>query len=122
VPATLTHEGHNVYRLDLSGSLTKEELDRSQDALLSAIGPSSTRAKVRLLVVLQGFLGWDRDSGWGDLTFYAKHGDRIEKIAIVGERRWQDHARMFAAADLRRAPVEYFLPTSMEEARIWLTR
>jgi hypothetical protein len=122
LPATLTHERDDLYRLDISGTLTKGELDSSQDALLADSGRSSGRGGIRMLVVLNGFLGWDRDSSWGDLTFYAKHGDRIEKIAIVGERRWQDHAMMFAAADLRRAPVEFFLPESIEEARLWLAR
>ena len=48
---------------------------------------------------------------------------RIDRIAIVGDERWRSEALMFAGADLRRAPVEYFAGSSSEDgaARAWLT-
>jgi hypothetical protein len=70
---------------------------------------------VRLLFVLKGFLGWEAHSNWNDMSFYVKHGDRIERIAIVGPERWRSEALMFAGADLRKARVEFLgrrpLPT-----------
>ena len=63
---------------------------------------------VRLLFILQEFGGWEANPSWGDLTFYMQHGDSIERIAIVGDERWRGDALMFASADLRRAPVEFF--------------
>ena len=42
---------------------------------------------------------------------------KIERIAIVGEERWKSEALMFAAADLRSAPVQFFPPRAMAEAR-----
>ena len=59
--------------------------------------------------------------GWSDLSFYVKHGDKIERIAIVGPERWRSEALMFAAADLRKAPVEFFAEGDVAEARAWLT-
>ena len=49
-----------------------------------------------------------------------KYGDAIERIAIVGDRRWQDLTMMFASADLRRAPVEFFPEHEVARARAWL--
>jgi stage II sporulation SpoAA-like protein len=120
MPARLQHETENIYRLDVSGILRKAELDEAQDVLTADIGwiPGG---KVRLLVVLDTFDGWDGLSNWSDLTFFARYGDSIERIAIVGDPRWRDHALMFAAADLRRAPVEYFLPDALSDARAWLS-
>ena len=63
---------------------------------------------MRLLFVLDGFEGWEPRDNWSDLTFYVEHGDRIERIAIVGDERWRSETLMFAGADLRRAPVEFF--------------
>ncbi len=120
MPATIEHERDNIYRVEINGTLTKTDLDRSQDALLAGLGRASVRS-IRLLVVLDGFRGWDSQGDWGDLTFYATHGDSIEKIAIVGDVRWRDHALMFAAAGLRKAPVEFFPPESIAEARRWLS-
>ena len=63
-------------------------------------------------------LGTEAD--WNDLAFYVKNGDAIERIAIVGDERWRDLMMMFASADLRRAPVEFFPERDLERARAWL--
>lgn len=119
--ASIERENDNTYRLEIRGILKKAELDKAQDVLTAEIG-WIPNGKVRLLVVLDDFQGWDGLSNWSDLTFFARYGDNIERIAIVGEPRWRDHALMFAAADLRRAPVEYFVADAMDAARAWLSR
>jgi hypothetical protein len=118
MPITMQHDGGNTYRLDVSGVLSKSDFDRCQDAL---VGEMKRGGPVRLLFVLSAFEGWERTAAWGDLTFYVKHGDSIERIAIVGDERWRDEALMFASADLRRAPVEFFAPTALADARRWLS-
>ena len=75
---------------------------------------------VRLLFVLDGFEGWDPRDDWRDMAFYAKYGSSIDRIAIVGDERWQAETMMFAGADLRRAPVEFFPEASTAQARAWL--
>jgi SpoIIAA-like len=121
MPATIQREHDGVYRLEVSGLLRKPDLDAAQRALLDEIGHAAA-GTIRLLVVLDDFEGWEAGAAWNDLTFYVRHGDRLERIAIVGEERWRGHALMFAAADLRRGPVEYFTPDAMAAARAWLTR
>jgi hypothetical protein len=118
MPITVQPERDNIYRLDVSGVLTKADFDRCQDALVAEI---RRRGKIRLLFVLSAFEGWERNPAWGDLTFYVKHGDSIERIAIVGDERWRDEALMFASADLRRAPVEFFSAAALADARTWLS-
>lgn len=115
---TVQHERDNSYRVDITGTLTKSDFDRIQEALLGEI---HKHGKVRLLFVLSQFEGWERHSGWNDLSFYLAHGDEIERIAIVGDERWRSEAMMFAAADLRRAPVEFFSSNdAIGDARRWL--
>jgi hypothetical protein len=115
---SLEHERDNIYRLEVAGVLRMADLLES-GALLSAeigrIGP------VRLLVVLEAFAGWDPQGPWNDLSFYVKHGDSIERIAIVGDDRWRSEAMMFAAAGLRKAPVEFFPGNDLAKARAWLS-
>lgn len=120
MPATVHHERDNVYRLDVNGVLSKDDLDRVQKQLLHDLDLAGTRT-ARLLVVLVGFEGWDSGSNWSDLTFYVRYGDRLERIAIVGNERWRDLAMMFAAADLRKGPVEFFASDAMRDARAWLS-
>ena len=118
MPITMQHERDNIYRVELGGTLLKKDLDRCQEQLVGEIGRIGP---VRLLFVLQGFEGWERGSNWNDLSFYVGYGDRIERIAIVGPERWRDETMMFAAADLRRAPVEFFNEDALSGARTWLS-
>jgi hypothetical protein len=120
MPLALQRESAEVVRLDVSGLLRKAELDHIQETFVAEmragrIGP------VRLLVVLEAFEGWEPNAAWNDLTFYVRHGDALVRIAIVGDDRWRGEWLMFAAADLRKGPVEYFVPEALAEARAWLS-
>ncbi len=117
MPITLEYERDNVFRLDLRGTLRQTELEVCQQRLLDEMARTGP---VRLLFVLDGFEGWDPDARWNDLSFYVRHGDQIERIAIVGPERWRSETLMFAGADLRKAPVEFFVEGAISQARAWL--
>ena len=76
--------------------------------------------RVKLLVLLEGFEGWERHPDWGDLSFYSEHGDRITRIAIVGDPKWETEFKMFAGAGFRRAPVQFFPSDQLQQANLWL--
>jgi SpoIIAA-like len=117
MPIELHHERDNIFRIELRAKLRQAEFKGCQDQILhevSRLGP------VRLLFLLDGFEGWDSQDNWSDLSFFVRHGDSIARIAIVGDERWRDLALMFAAADLRKAPVEYFDERDLVKARSWL--
>lgn len=113
----LEQESPSVYRIDISGTLRRSELEECEGQLAQDVQGG---AKVRLLVVLERFEGWGTGDNWNDLSFYVKHGDAIERIAIVGDEKWRSEALMFAAADLRTAPVEFFPSGGISIARAWL--
>jgi SpoIIAA-like len=117
MPVAMRHEHGNIYRLEIRGTLRRADFaqcERMLAAEIERIGP------VRLLVSLDGFAGWESPANWNDLTFYVKHGDRIERLAIVGDERWRSEALMFASADLRKGPVEFFATAAIADARAWL--
>ena len=116
---SLAHQHGDTFRMDISGQLRKSDLDRVQEQLLEEMQRIGAKT-ARLLVVLQGFEGWASSSVWNDLSFYFAHGDALARIAIVGEERWRSEALMFAAADIRRGPVEFFIPSEMNKAQAWL--
>jgi hypothetical protein len=111
-------ERDNVYRVEISGTLRKEDLDRCQEQLAAEIDRSGP---VRLLFLLSQFEGWEANATWNDLSFFVQRGDAIERIAIVGPPRWRNETLMFAGADLRRAPVEFFPVGAAADARAWLS-
>ena len=118
MPMTVRHERDDVYRVEVNGLLRSSEFEHCQGVLqaeIDRVGP------VRLLFVLDGFEGWEPSDDWRDLSFYVSHGARIARIAIVGDERWRSESLMFASADLRKAPVEFFTPEQLAGARYWLS-
>jgi hypothetical protein len=118
MPIELHHEHDGVYRLDITGRLGRTEYGACEAQLAQAL---RQRESIKLLCVLRAFEGWDRHEGWNDNGFYFTHGDAITRIAIVGDEYWRDELMMFAAADLRRAPVQYFPESNLAQAREWLS-
>jgi hypothetical protein len=115
---SLQHEDGNVYRVDVSGMLGEQEFGALQQSAAAEIGKVG---KIRLLVVLHHFTGW-APGKWQSLAFYVRHGADIERIAIVGDERWRSEMLMFAGADLRDGPVQYFSPPYRREAAGWLSQ
>jgi len=118
MPISMEREGDKVFRLDLRGTLRRVEFEECQDRLAAEMARTGP---CRLLFVLDGFEGWEAHTRWSDLSFYVRHGDAIERIAIVGPERWRSETMMFAAADLRKARVEFFVDDAIAQARAWLT-
>ena len=116
--ATLRRQSGNTYRLEISGVLSRRDLDAVEQEAADAIRRGG---RIRLLVVLAGFAGWEQGMSWREMGFYVRHGDDIERIAIVGDETWRSEALMFAGADLRKAAVEYFPSSDMARAAEWLS-
>jgi SpoIIAA-like len=69
--------------------------------------PSREREK-SALVILEGFEGWERHEDWGDVSFMMDEAQHIEKMAIVGDEKWRDHALAFTAKGFRPTVIEFF--------------
>src|SRR3954468_6152204 len=115
---SLKHERDNLYRLDITGVMQERDFRAAERDLAAQMGEGR---RIRLLVVLDGFEGWEPGASWRNLSFYMKHGHDIERIAFVGDDRWRDEALMFAAADLRDAPVASFGAVQAAQAHAWLS-
>ncbi len=76
--------------------------------------------KVRLLVVIDHFQGWERNAKWDDVGFLVEHGDDIEKIAIVGDERWKDQAFLFVGKGFRTTEIEFFPLSALQQAGHWV--
>lgn len=114
----IEYEADDICVLRISGVLKQSEFRTEQTALARKIASGS---KPRLLTILESFEGWQRGADWGnDLDFLFSHSGKIAKIAIVAERRWETLALAFAGAGIRRAPVKFFPPNELEQARNWL--
>ena len=114
----MKYDPDGIFALRISGILKRSEFAAEQSALARDIDIGS---KPRLLVILENFEGWEHGADWGnDLDFPFLHSGKIFKIAIVAEPRWEALALAFAGAGVRRAPVKFFPPNELEQARSWL--
>jgi hypothetical protein len=117
MPVQIECEADDIYVLRINGILKRSEFGAEQSALARKIDSGS---KPRLLVILEKFEGWERGADWNDLDFLFSHSHKITKIAIVAESRWETLALAFAGAGVRRAPVKFFPPKDLDQARNWL--
>jgi hypothetical protein len=106
-----------IVMLTVSGTLTEPELARAQQEMADTI---RTHGKVRILVLAGDFSGWERGGDWDDFSFQQEFDQYIEKMAIVGDTRWEDLALIFVGQGLRGFPIEYFESAGLERARDWL--
>ena len=117
MPANLNFEPNDICVLRISGVLKRDEFAAAQDELARKIDAG---ARPRLLVIAENFGGFERGADWNDLDFLLSHSGEIAKIAIIAEARWEVQALAFAGAGVRRAPVKFFQPNELEQARAWL--
>jgi hypothetical protein len=89
-------------------------------ALVPAVTHELGASDVKVLILLTDFLGWKRGNDWGDLDFFAKYDQKIARIAVVGDRRWETEMMMFLAAGYRKGEVRFFDPQEGTKARVWL--
>jgi hypothetical protein len=106
-----------VLTVRISGKLTQPELAQVQTAAAKII---DSQGKGRFLIIVDDFQGTEKEGDWGDVSFQVRYDPMIEKIAIVGEKKWEDLALMFTAKGVRRVAIEYFQSTEMAKARAWL--
>jgi len=76
-------------------------------------------APIRLLVELKDFEGWTAGALWEDTKFAARHFKDIERMAVIGESRWEKGGTFFFKP-FTAAKVRYFDNREMEGARQWI--
>ncbi|MGB5304604.1 MAG: STAS/SEC14 domain-containing protein [Gammaproteobacteria bacterium] len=117
MPIKCEFKSGNLGVYTVSGKLGQAEYQKAQqdvEAVIQQLG------SVRILIVLEGFTGWERAEGWEDLSFAERNDPYIEKIAIVGDPQWQDLVYAFTLKGLRPVPIEYFNTDEESRARDWL--
>ncbi|MGZ4999213.1 MAG: STAS/SEC14 domain-containing protein [Methylomonas sp.] len=101
----------------ITGLLTFPDLTALQKSVLSIIG---REGGIRVLIITEDFQGWDKTGDWEDVSFQSTSDPYINKMALVGEKKWEDLALMFTGKGFREFPIEYFAPNELEIAQAWL--
>ncbi len=71
-----------------------------------------------LLLDLKEFK-WEKVEAWGDdLNFGRKYHEKIDKLAIVGDKRWEELLTVFSKAYAQES--KYFHTADIDDAWKWL--
>jgi hypothetical protein len=106
-----------VMRVRIQGVLRLADQRALQDAARTLIDQGGNP---RLLVMAEHFEGWEKSEGWDDIGFLVDYGDAVVKMAIVGDERWKEQAFLFTGKGLRATAIEFFPPSSVREAEVWV--
>ncbi|MEN8173523.1 MAG: STAS/SEC14 domain-containing protein, partial [Chloroflexota bacterium] len=74
---------------------------------------------VKVFIDGSEFEGWELRAAWDDFKLGLKHGNNFEKIAIYGNKKWQQYTSKIGAWFIS-GEVKYFDDT--EEALNWLQK
>ena len=105
-----------VVGLKLSGTLHDDDYKRfvpMMEGIVTVVG------KVRLFIQLKDFHGWDLHAAWDDLKFGLKHYSDFERIAMVGDRKWEKWMASLCKP-FTKARVMFFDSSAVDAAWKWL--
>lgn len=105
-----------VIEVTVSDRLTRSTYDAFLPRAEAAI---EEFGKIRVLFLLLGFRGWDAGTLWSDLGGDWPHFHSIERLAVVGESKWEKGMTKFIEP-FEQATVEYFEQRELERAREWV--
>jgi hypothetical protein len=106
----------NIIGFMLSGKLHDEDYQTFVPAVDAAL---AVQGSLRLYAQFADFHGWDLHAAWDDFKFGVKHYDSFERIALIGDQRWQEWMSGFCKP-FTRAEVKYFNADDSAAAWAWL--
>ena len=80
---------HFFLTLKAVGKLTHEDYLTIMPMIESALEGVKT-PKIKVFFDASDFDGWEARAAWDDFKLGVKHGKEFEKIAILGNKRWQE--------------------------------
>jgi hypothetical protein len=117
MPVELREEaGGKIVAVTLSGKLAAADYQQfggEIDRLIAQHG------KLRVLATMHDFHGWTAGALWEDIKFDFKHFSHLEKLALVGETKWE-HGMAIFCKPFTTAKIRYFDQSKADEAQAWL--
>jgi hypothetical protein len=100
----------------VSGKLTKEAYQKLKPIVDQQI---EDHGELRILFIMRDFHGWTAGALWEDTKFDLKHWKDIDRLAMVGDKKWEQGMATFCKP-FTAAKIKYFDSSQLEAARAWL--
>jgi translation initiation factor IF-3 len=107
----------NIIAVRVSGKLSKADYETFVPEVERLI---EEHDKVRILFEMRDFHGWELGALWEDTKFDIKHFTHIERLAMLGDKKWEKGMAAFCRP-FTTAKIRYFDVADEAEARSWIT-
>ncbi len=101
--------------IQATGILTGEDYDAVLPDIEKII---EKHGKVRVYIDMEFFQGWEMGAAWKDMAFGIAHWNDLDKLAIVGDAKWEEWTATVANATMHGA-VRHFPVRERAEALKW---
>ena len=98
------------------GKLTHEDYEKINPMIDSAL-EGITDPKIKVFIDGSELEGWELRAAWDDFKLGLKHGGEFSKIAIFGNKKWQEYSAKIGSWFIS-GDVEYF--EDADKALTWL--
>lgn len=112
----LPRSSERVLGFQLSGRLHDPDYQQFVPVVEAAVNEFG---KVRILALFHDFKGWDPHALWDDIKFSSKHCHDVERIALVGDKKWE-HWMAAICKPFTEGTVRYFDVSETEHAWDWV--
>jgi len=117
MPIQITEpKGGKLLEVRVSGKLAHEDYQHFVPEFARLVKQTG---KIRVLFEMAGFHGWEGSALWDDIKFDLKHFSDIERLAMVGDKKWEKGMSVFCQP-FTTAKIRYFDSAAIAEARKWL--
>jgi hypothetical protein len=118
MPIQLHEEnGGKMFAVQISGILAKADYQHFVPAFGRLV---QQHAKLRVLFDLTSFDGWNATGLWDDIKFNHKHSANLERLAMVGDKKWR-HGMATFCKSFANATTRHFSHAGGTKAREWLS-
>jgi hypothetical protein len=104
-----------VLGFKMSGKLHDADYKSFEPLVDAAV---AAHGKARIVAVFEDFHGWDMHALWDDIKFSTTHCTKIEKIALVGDKKWEAWMAK-VCKPFTMAKVKYFDHAELDAAWAW---
>ena len=111
-------EENGLVRIRVQGTLEASDYHRFVPQF-ERIESRETGTVPMVIELAPDFSGWDVGGLWRDLKFDVKHKDSFDRIAIVGDSKWEEWGTK-AFDPLFTADMKFFQPAERDAAESWV--
>ena len=117
MPIQLSEENSGkILVVHVSGKLAKADYEHFVPEFERLV---RQHGKLRVLFDMTGFHGWEPVALWEDIKFDVKHFAAIARLAMIGEKKWEQGMATFCKL-FTKATIRYFDHADINEGRKWL--